>query len=1076
MKKRYYFFMLLFTFVSGILKAQNYATELKDGSYYRVSSPSYTLYMTEVDGNSVKSVALDETNYAQIWKLNKKGSGFVFQNALTGRNIQSQTTTSAYYTTGTTAYALYPAKVSGSSDTWTIANSSSDGSGLHTASSQGYNVVRWSTNADASRWQFEEMTVSEEELEKARAPYEAFNELTKNKSTFQSKLRNLFVDYACTTLKDEIQALSDDELAANEDFAALNADMQAMVLKIKNDTWQQFTNATTGYTAGYEKFFRIADYKIYSHFQNMCNGSNFQMSNSFGKLSGPTGIVAQKGDIIYVYVDASPKSNCTLQLEAVGTNGVPGDNRTGSVSALTRGLNVFMFSEQKMLYIFHQLDDTSKKLANYPDIKIHIEGGSLHGYWDATRGMTDADWALLQQDLLKENVCKNLNLKTEHLVFAMDNKLVKECEPKNIEGLMRIWDMIPVNEERYMGVEDFEGRYRNIWNVFSINYNYMFATTNGTYYNETTLPTIMNYANMRKPGNLWGPSHEMGHNHQASINVIGTTESSNNMFSNINTFEQGIQTTRRQISADVFWELGKETPWLKRSIWNTTSMFFQLYLYFHAQHHDDNFLPNLFRKMRKNPINKGTSTPNVTYVNVDGETVTGTVNVATGAKDYLHLAKMICDVAQADLSEFFEAYGMFIPVSKMHVGDYSNYLVTTTQAEINSAKAYMQKYPKKLGNIMFIEDHILPMKAADPNNKFEGIPDASGKKTNNLGQHNEVGEYKNLPIGDVGDFEEFDGRTEYCTNNDYCTISNNNITFKGEGYIGHKFYDQNGNLIWATNASKNVPMPTGLARRIQNGEVTIVAAEANMTDVPCPYYKSGSSPVYGMQMYFGDEEQSKKWWGGTNTNLTQYMPENAIGVVTSKNPSENITASPNIINEDTANSIVLNGEKPAYIPEITIDEAIVPLTAKTVTFTKTVSGTAALDLPFAVTSTEIEGLKTAAYENGTVSIIDATTVEAGKPVVVSGNVNITVDNATLKAGSYQQLSNVKVLAADGQSVIEAETASPFTYNFGKATGIRSIDNTETTTSKEHILYDLSGRRVTKAAKGLYIVNGKKIVR
>ena len=1066
MKKRYSLFMFLLMLVSS-LSAQDFVTQLKDGSYYRISSPTYSLYMTEVDGKQLKSIALDETNLLQCWKMVKKGSGYAIQNAVTERYVQSQTTTSGIYLTGATAYTLYPALVSGTT-TWTIANSSGDSWGLHTASSQSYNVVRWYTNADASKWQFQEVELNEEDLEKARAPYEVFNELEKNKSALQTRLNNLFSDYACTTLKEEIQSLTDEELAENANFAGLNDDMKAMVLKVKNNTWQQFTNEATGYTADYERFFRIADYKIYSNYAEMCNRSNFEMSNQFGKLSGPTGIVAQKGDIIYLYVDAAPKSECTLQLECVGTIGVPGDNRTGQTIDLKRGLNVYMASEQKMLYIFHQLNNTKKYLANYPDIKIHIEGGSLHGYWDATRGMTNADWALLQQDLLKEDVCKNVNLKTKHLVFAMDNKLVKECEPKEMEGLMRIWDMIPENEERYMGVEDFVGRYNNIWNVFSINYNYMFATTNGTYYNETTLPTIMNYDNMRKRGNLWGPSHEMGHNHQASINVIGTTESSNNMFSNINTFEQGIVTSRRQIAADVFWELGKQTPWVKRNIWNTTSMFYQLYLYFHVQHHDDQFLPNLFRKMRTSPINKGTATANVTYINNEGNEVTGTVNVANGAKDYLHLAKMICDVAQADLSEFFEAYGMFVPINKVHVGDYTNYLVTTTQSEINAAKKYMQKYPKKLGNIMFIEDHILPMKAADPNNKFEGLPDASGKKINNLDQHNEVGEYKNLPIGDMGDYEQYDGRTEFATDNDYCTISSNTISFKGTGCLGHKFYDADGNLVWATNASKTT-MPTGLAKRIQNGEITIVAAEPNMKDVPCPFYKSGSSKVYGIQMYFGNEEQSKKWWAGTATDLSAYMPENTIGVVTSAEPVESITSAANIVNDGTAKQIVLNGDKPAYIPA--------EITAESVKFTKTIEGVAALDLPFRVTKADIPELKTIQYANGVHTTIDAESVEAGHPVVVTGNIDFTLSNASLRQASYQELKFVKVLAADGESIVEVEQASPFIYSLGEATAIEQIA-AETTASQstEQTIYDLSGRRIAKRPKaGLYIVNGKKQV-
>ena len=1031
MKKRYYFFMLLFTFVSGILKAQNYATELKDGSYYRVSSPSYTLYMTEVDGNSVKSVALDETNYAQIWKLNKKGSGFVFQNALTGRNIQSQTTTSAYYTTGTTAYALYPAKVSGSSDTWTIANSSSDGSGLHTASSQGYNVVRWSTNADASRWQFEEMTVSEEELEKARAPYEAFNELTKNKSTFQSKLRNLFVDYACTTLKDEIQALSDDELAANEDFAALNADMQAMVLKIKNDTWQQFTNSKTGYSRGYEKFFRVADYRIYSNYVKMAQWPNFIMSNSFGRLENPTGIVANPGDIIYIYVDQAPKEDCTLKLETVSTEGVPGNHATGTQTTLSQGLNAYTTTQQEVLYIFYQLDNTEKYLADYPDIKIHIEGGQLNGYWDATRDMTNADWKLLQQDLLK---APYVNLKTKHLVFQMDAPLVKSCEPDEMEGLMRIWENICANEDRYMGVEDFEGRYNNIWNVFSIDYNYMFSSTYGTYYNNSTLPTVMNYAEMRKPGSLWGPSHEIGHNHQNTINVVGTTESSNNLFSNINTFEQGIQTTRRQLPNDSFYELAMGTPWLGRNIWNTTSMYFQLYLYFHVMHHDDQFYPNLFRALRKDPIDKW--------------------NGQGGKTDYLHLAKKICDVAQADLSEFFESYGMFVPVDNYHVGDYADYYMTTPQSDIDAAKKYMQKYTKKLGNIMFIDDHITPMKKADPDNIFEGIPTDTYKR-NNLDQHNELASKQ--PVGDAGDYEVFDGHTAYDTNSDYYTISGNTITFKGTGYVGHKVYDLEGNLIWATNASE-ATIPSSI-KSLFPSKVVVVAAEENMNDVPCPYYKIGS-PVYQMSMNFADGT-TKTWWA--IDNVDKYMPENAVAVLTKKEAPDALKASTNVIDADgNAQRIVINGDKAFYLPT--------NATAASLSFKKSGTGYQALTLPFA--------LRHATTIDGTVMKPAEGLLEAGKPVVIENDANYQLSNVSLTAGEFAEAEAAYVLASDGKNVAEASDVTPFTYRFDAAFAITIADAINDILSgpdaDSQRIYDLQGRRISKVTKsGIYIINGKQ---
>ena len=1039
--------------------AKGYVGTLKDGAYYRLVCPLYDRVATEVDGN-VQSIAVNEDNYAQYWKLVKNGTGYAIQNVVSQKYIQRQGTTSAVYQVGNTNVALYPSRNSDKWEyMWVISNDYNGGMGMHTANTQNYNVVRWNVTADASVWAFQEVNLTEEEIEAARGSQAEYNNLVNNISTYQNHLSALFEDLACTTLKDDIQALTDTQLAANADYAALNKDMQAMVLKVKNDTWQQYTNKTTGYTAGYEKFFRIADYQIYSHHQEMANGSNFTMSNAFGRLSGPTGIYANAGQIVYIYVGAAPKSECTLALEVVATDGVAGNHATGNQIALKQGLNVYMASQQVMLYIFHQLNNTQKYLADYPDITVHIEGGELNGYWDATRGMTDADWALLQQDLLKAPF---LNLKTQHLVFQMDADLVKAAEPKNMEGLMRIWEAIPTNEDRYMGVEDFAGRYRNIWNAYSGASSYMHSTTHGTWYTESTLPTVMNYNNMRKAGNIWGPSHEIGHNHQGSINVIGTTESSNNLFSNINRFEQGIQTSRRQLPCDVFSDLAKGVPWLGRNIWNTTSMFFQLYLYFHAMHHDDNFYPNLFRTMRKNPINKG-SWQTTTYVNGDGETVTGAAYVAQGSRDYLHLAKMICDVAQADLSEFFESYGMFVPVEKYYVGDYANYVVTTTQADIDEAKAYMKKYPKKLGNIMFIDDHILPMKDADPNNIFEGQPNSNGKRSNDTAQHDELG--NGYPVGDVGDYEDFDGRSEYNVTGDYFTISGSTITFKGSGYVGHKFYDLNGNLIWATNA-KSVTLPTAL-RTLGVDNYIVVAAEPNMEDVPCPYFKSGTAQVYREEIYFGNEEEHKTWWAGTKTNLSDYLPENAIGVIGSNNATENITSTPNIIAQDgTATSLVLNGDLPAYIPQ--------DVEAGSVTFKKTISGVAALNLPFDVTSSDIASLRTASYENEVLSVTNAESVTAGKPVVVSGNVNLNLKDVSVKTGSYQELSAVKVLASDGQSIVEVETASPFTFNMGDATGIHSIDNAPSATG--HAIYDLSGRRLERITKaGIYIVDGKKQV-
>ena len=1041
-----------------------YTGSLEEGKYYRIISVPYGRAITE--GSDLVALDVDPTNYAQYWKLVKVGSGFAIQSPTTDKYIQRQQSTSTPYHVGASKVAFNIKAVADKWEyKWTIAYGT-DGQGLHAASSQGYNVVLWSTNADASVWAFQEVELSQEEIDAARNERMAYEELVRNKTTFQKHLDQLFQDKACTTLKEDVQALSDEQLAANEDFAALNADMKAMVLKVKNDSWQQFTNSSTGYTAGYERFFRVADYKVYSHYQDMAGGSNFTMSNAFGKLSGPTGIVANPDDIIYVYVDASPKTGCTLQLESVTTAGVPGDHRSGDVMDLRAGLNIFKASEQKQLYIFYQLNDPKKYLADYPDIKIHIEGGQLNGYWDATRGMTNADWKLLQQDLLKASPV--LNLKTRHLVFAMNADLVKKAEPDEMEGLMRVWDMIPANEESYMGVEDFEGRYNNVWNAFSINYNYMFATTNGTYYNETTLPSIMNYHNMthqgegNEGGSLWGPSHEIGHNHQASINVIGTTESSNNLFSNINLFEQGVSTTRYKSPVGNFDYLATKAPWLQRKIEVSTRMFFQLYLYFHAMHHDDNFLPNLFRAMRKSPINKGSWDGSVTYTNSDGEQAVG-ANVASGANDYLKLARTICDVAQADLSEFFEAYGMFVPVSRFHVGDYANYLVTTTQSQIDNAKKQMKKYPKKLGNIMFIDDHIV-RKEAQAGGKFEAVPSSSYKVNCCTYEGSKIG-----TGGDAGDYEEFDGHEEYDVDGDYFTLSGSTITFKGKGYIGHKFYDLDGNLIWATNA-KSATLPASI-RSLGVDNYRVVAAQSNMQDVPCPYYRIGNTKVYKTDVYFGKEEGAKAWYSNAATDLASYLPENAVAVVGTEEAPTNVTHAPNVIDMDgTADSLAINGDLPFFLPSA--------VQARKLTFAKTINGYAALDLPFAVTSADIPGLQTATYTDGNLTLANADEVAARRPVVVNANVKLDLTDVALTEGNFQELSDVVVLSADGTGVENAPTASPFTFDLKSAgDGIQLLKSgVEETGAQPAQLYDLTGRRIQTATRpGIYIVKGRKTV-
>lgn len=79
------------------------------------------------------------------------------------------------------------------------------------------------------------------------------------------------------------------------------------------------------------------------------------------------------------------------------------------------------------------------------------------------------------------------------------------------------------------------------------------------------------------------------------------------------------------------------------------------------------------------------------------------------------------------------------------------------------------------------------------------------------------------------------------------------------------------------------------------------------------------------------------------------------------------------------------------------------------------------------------------------------------------------------AGFYKPNSNITSLAANKAYVIAPATEGALALNFGgNVTGINSVsDNAAMPHSA--VIYDLAGRRVNHAVKGVYVVNGKKII-
>lgn len=110
---------------------------------------------------------------------------------------------------------------------------------------------------------------------------------------------------------------------------------------------------------------------------------------------------------------------------------------------------------------------------------------------------------------------------------------------------------------------------------------------------------------------------------------------------------------------------------------------------------------------------------------------------------------------------------------------------------------------------------------------------------------------------------------------------------------------------------------------------------------------------------------------------------------------------------------------------------------------------------------------TAGNDNGLLGSYNGIAVEAGKYVISNNTVKKCGANSKIgKNRCYIDMDNVAEMPASAAALI-------ISFNDNTTDAIESI---EANADSRNAIYDLSGRRVKTAQKGLYIVNGKKIIK
>ncbi len=930
-----------------------------NGKYYKIVSRAYGDVITVQNGSKTMKGEEDENLPSQWWKITTSGGKYAFQNVATNTYIQSDPGQSHVYELGENPVCFSLHKTE---DHYGIYITQAGTSGaLHQSASQSDQIVSWGYNADASRWYFEEITLTEDDFASAEK-YHDFMQAESTTGALSSTFLSFFNDASASQLKINYLTMTDARL--RQAMSTLPTLLQDEAVKVKNNTWEPW-----------EREFRVADYSIFSDANDW---KGYLQTKAWGVINNPTGVVAEQGDVIYVVVGSDIPKNATLTLEARKYYDI-GNNATQTVT-LQKGLNALPCANNgSHIYIRYE-SAYQTDIADYPALNIHVIGGRVHGYINTAKH-TDADWVSMrenglfwaeQTDLLGK--CAQVRLQTD---FATQNG-------ESITPLIDIYDWYVSNELDLMGVtavpEDlkhlpnanlaYEDLYpRQVNNrLLCISKKDEGGNPHGAEY-EIYVPGSGNYLydNLKNKdgGSVWVFGHEWGHVNQGAINIAASDEASNNLFSNALIHRGGTSTSRgwnvqelqrkmaneRSVNAsglyeaqfgvnnDNYLEKCGEYSWPRTVMsWDgigkhftPAQMFYQLYLYYHAAGHNPLFYPRLFCELRKDPLNN----PTGVELNKENGIVTSVKGNCTGEGDYLHFAKKACDAAGENLEDFFEAWGFFVPVKDYFMECYSQRGMTTTQDMIDDALDHMRQYPKANESIIFIDDRAVVSYQADGTTPKVATDGCTVKActTDFAGAQ----------------YSTFNGQASHPSGLSYARSGNTlTLSVAAENIpnaAGVKFYDAAGKLVYFASQT-TITIPNNLANTVDHSKTRIALSDGTTM----PLYESSATGVYEQTIYHGNGKQTTRYTNGEDNAVLSAERDgaNALAFVVS-GASETLARTTNVVvgdNNKVAHNLVLTDKADFYTPH--------PFTAATLTYERTnTAGFNSFCVPFALSTAEM---------------------------------------------------------------------------------------------------------------------------
>lgn len=464
----------------------------------------------------------------------------------------------------------------------------------------------------------------------------------------------------------------------NFDYLTIFADKVAS--QLKPDVTQEkidainnkfFKDLATKILAGtYETEFRVQEYSAWQHPDIMAKANK---TSTYGLRDNPTGIFTELGQEMIVFLDETTNQDISLFIQK------PGDKLNGSSYSLNPGLNKFKAKNDGLIYVMYYTETGTE-----PSVKINIATGTVNGYFDKARH-TQADW----NRLLNNATAPDFDVKGKYAVLTFRTSAFKQYTPDGL-ALINAYDDLVYNQQDFMGLVKYNRMFKNRAHFLVVEDGYMYAGGYHTGYNANTQNEILDVSKLKTTA-VWGPAHEVGHTHQTrpGLRWAGLAEVTNNIHS---LYIQTLWGNKSRIMADNTYNLainGIIVPAIalneQGDVFYKLIPFWQLKLYLIDVLGKEDFYKDLYEFVR--------ITPDVT------------TNNSNHGLSQLQFIKEACDIAQLDLTEFFEDWGFLKPIDKT-IDDYGKYPFKITQDEVDEAKAYIagKGYSKPIHKFQYITD------------------------------------------------------------------------------------------------------------------------------------------------------------------------------------------------------------------------------------------------------------------------------------------------------------------------------------------------------------------------------------